>query len=213
MRILILGAGGQGQVIADSVAMQAAQGVDVTVLGFLDDNPALTGKVIDGVEVLGPTSELTHIGHDAIVVGIGDNRTRAKLYCKLRASGEHIQTVIHPRATVARYVKIGRGTVVMAGAVINTGSEIGGDAIINTGSTVDHHARVSDHVHIAPGVHLGGGVTVGEGAFLGIGACVISNLRIGEWAVVGSGTVVIREVSPNAKVVGVPAKAIGSHRL
>ena len=213
MRVLILGAGGHGQVIADCLAMEAAHGEDVTIVGFLDDQPALAGKLLDGIKILGPMSELGHVEHDAIVVGIGDNTVRADLYRKLRVMGETFQRVVHPGAIVAGNVRIGPGTVVMPGAIINTGSEIGEDVIINTGATVDHHSRISHHVHIAPGVHLGGTVTVGEGAFLGIGACVIPNVRIGEWSIVGSGAVVIRDVSPKAKVVGVPAKEIGSHRM
>lgn len=41
MRILILGAGGQGQVLADALRFAAEAGQPVTPVGYLDDDPSL----------------------------------------------------------------------------------------------------------------------------------------------------------------------------
>ena len=46
-----------------------------------------------------------------------------------------IVTLIHPDAVIAEDVKIGIGTMVMAGAVINLGTRIGQGCIINTCSS------------------------------------------------------------------------------
>jgi len=207
-RIVIVGAGGHAQVIADLLLCRARLGENVHLLGFVDDDAKLLGCEILGVKVLGRIEQVGEFEPDAVVIGIGDNATRARVYDQLKASGITLGTAIHPRAVVAEDVRLGEGSVVFANAVINTGSMIGPNNIINTGATVDHHARLGAHVHIAPGVHLGGTVTVEEGAFLGIGSSVMPNRTVGAWSIVGAGAAVIHDVAPHITVVGVPAKPL-----
>jgi sugar O-acyltransferase (sialic acid O-acetyltransferase NeuD family) len=208
MRILIVGAGGHAQVIADLVLSRARLGIDVQLMGFVDDDTRLLGREILGIRVLGQIGQVTEFEHDAVVVGIGDNAARARVYSRLKASGVTFGAVIHPRAVVAEDVKLGEGSVAFANAVINTGSIIGPNVIVNTGATVDHHARIGAHVHIAPGAHLGGTVTIEEGAFVGIGSSVVPNRTVGAWSIVGAGAVVICDVPPHVTVVGIPAQPL-----
>lgn len=210
-RVLIVGAGGHAQVIADIVLSLARSGEDWTLVGFLDDNPELMGSERLGVKVLGTSDQVREFGHDTLVIGIGENVARARKFDQLKSASEKFVTLVHPRASVAEDVQIDDGTVVFAGAVINTGSVIGPNVIVNTGATIDHHARIGAHVHIAPGVHLGGTVTLGEGVFLGIGSSVIPNRTIGEWTTVGAGATVIRDLPARVTAVGVPARILKSH--
>ncbi len=53
------------------------------------------------------------------------------------------------------------------------------------------------------------GVSMGEGASVGAMATLIAGTRIGDWAVVGAGAVVVGDVAPYVLVVGVPARPIG----
>jgi sugar O-acyltransferase (sialic acid O-acetyltransferase NeuD family) len=144
--------------------------------------------------------------HDGCVIGIGDNRLRARLFRQLRAQGEQVATVIHPRAVIAPDVTVGAGVVIFAGVVVNTGATIGENVVLNTGCTVDHHNIVADHAHIAPGAHLGGDVRIGEGAFVGIGATVMPQRSVGVWSVVGAGALVHRDVPDRVTAIGVPAR-------
>jgi sugar O-acyltransferase (sialic acid O-acetyltransferase NeuD family) len=211
MNVIIVGAGGQGRVIADAIQCSFRNNGRLTLGGFLDDNLGLQSKESTRPRILGRIADIHGVPHDAVVVGIGDNATRRKLFVDLEAQGENIISIVHPDAVVAEDVLIGKGTVIFAGVVVNAGSCIGSDVILNTGCTVDHNAKIDSHVHICPGVHLAGGVTVGEGAFVGIGGAVIQNRTIGAWAIVGAGAVVIRDVMPRTTVVGVPARILSDH--
>lgn len=204
--IAILGAGGHAQVIAD--ALRSSPSTTKTPLIFLDDDPHIHGTERLGIPIVGAISGLSTFPHRGVVIAIGNNRIRRKIAQRLDSEGETFVTVIHPRATIARDVVLGAGTVVFAHAVVNTGSEIGAHVILNTGSTVDHHNHLANYVHVAPGAHTGGDVTLGEGAFIGIGAIVMPQRTVGSWATVGAGAVVHQNVSINSTVVGVPARPL-----
>ncbi len=209
-RILLIGAGGHARVVADILLCCRREGQEVELLGFLDDNPAVSGKEILGFPVLGGLEDVDRHEHDALIIAIGNCRIRQHLYTSLKARGHSFHTAIHPSAVIAADSRIGEGCMVCAGAIVNTGSVVGVNTILNTCCSVDHDNKVGDHVHIAPGVRLGGNVSVGAGSLVGIGAVVMPQTSVGEECSVGSGAVVHRSLPGGVVAVGVPARVIRS---
>jgi sugar O-acyltransferase (sialic acid O-acetyltransferase NeuD family) len=208
MLVLIVGAGGHGQVVADILMRMRERAGTVEPIGYLDDNLLLAGRKFLGLPVLGTTDDIGKLAHEAVVVAVGDNDIRRHLFDRLQQAGERFATACHPQVVIAPDVTVGAGTMVCAGVVINPGTVIGSNVILNTSCSIDHHNLIGDHVHIAPGVHLGGEVAVGEGALVGIGATVMGSRRIGIGSVVGAGSVVTHDVPDGVKVVGNPARVI-----
>lgn len=206
MRVVIVGSGGHGQVVADVLLAMREVGQEIEPVGFVDDDRALHGSSPLGLPVLGPVSDLDGHPHDAVIIAVGDNRTRQQLARRLEGKGERLVTARHPDSVVGREVDVGAGTLLCAGVVVNPGARIGANVILNTGCSVDHHNVVADFVHIAPGAHLGGDVSIGEGTLVGIGATVMPQRRVGAWCVVGAGAVVCADVPDGVVVVGVPAR-------
>jgi acetyltransferase EpsM len=204
MRIAVAGAGGHAKVVADAL-LAGEQG---EFAGFLDNDPASWGSHILGYPVLGPVTAWSGKKIDGIVVAVGENAGRKRVFEQLMAAGATLVSVVHPRAVLGRGVRLGRGAVALANVVVNAGSSIGDNVILNTACSVDHDNEIASHVHLAPGVHTAGGVRVGEGAFVGIGASVLPNISIGAWAVIGAGAVVTTPVPDRVTVVGAPAKKI-----
>jgi len=209
MKVLIVGAGSHAQVVADILLRMRDCGEAVEPVGYVDDNPTLAGQKRLGLPVLGTTGDIDKLAHDAVVVAVGDNANRRRLFDRLRQSGERFFTARHPQSVVAPDVVLGEGTMVIAGVVVNTGSTVGANVILNTSCSVDHHNRIGDHVHIAPGVRLGGEVVVAEGALVGIGVTVTARWRVGSWSVVGAGSLVHHDVTDGVVSVGSPARAVG----
>lgn len=206
--VIILGAGGHAQVLADTL-----QSCSHTIIGFTDQNPALAKRRLSDIEILGNDEILARYKPAAILLvnGIGSvesTQCRASIYSRMKRQGYQFATVVHPSALVAREVEMAEGVQVLAGAVIQTGTVIGENSIVNTSSSIDHHCRIGAHVHLAPGVVLSGGVTIGDYVHMGTGAIVIQGVTIGPGCVVGAGSVVLADVESDFKVVGVPARRI-----
>jgi len=86
-----------------------------------------------------------------------------------------------------------------------------------TGLVIGETAVVGDNVSILQSVTLGGTgkdegdrhPKIGNGVLISAGAKILGNIRVGEGAKVGAGSVVLEEVPPHTTVAGVPAKVVG----
>ena len=171
--------------------------------GIFDDAPGSWGKELLGVPVRGPISAALESGCSHAIIAIGDNATRRRIAEELPLQWT---TAVHPFSSVHPGVRLGEGTVVFAGSIVQPGADIGAHVILNTKASVDHHCRVGDYAHIAV-AHLGGGASIGKGVFMALGCIVLPGIYVGDWATVGAGAVVTRNVEAGLTVVGVPARA------
>ncbi|MBX3067303.1 MAG: N-acetyltransferase [Cryobacterium sp.] len=134
-------------------------------------------------------------------------------------------------AQVREGAKIGSNCIVGRGAYVGTGVEVGDNCKIQNYALVYEPARLEDGVFIGPAVVLTNdhfprainpdgspksahdwepvGVHILEGASIGASATCVAPVTIGKWALVGSGSVVVKDVPDFALVVGSPARRVG----
>ena len=203
-RLLIIGAGGHGAVVADA----ALESGNWTEIAFLDDDPS-GASVLDWPVVGGLEDLKTHLDAETeVVVAVGDNERRLNILDSITSNSGTLVSVVHPRACVSRSATVGEGAVLCAGAMVNARAILGRGCIVNTVATVDHDCVIGDGSHISPGANLAGGVAVGNCAWVGIGAAIKEGVRIGSNAVIGAGAAVISDVADGEKVGGVPAQRL-----
>lgn len=105
---------------------------------------------------------------------------------------------------------------------IHPGARIGKGMMFDhaTGVVVGETAVIGDHVSILHNVTLGGTgkhggdrhPKIGDGVLIGACSNILGNIRIGEGAKIGAGSVVLTPVPPFTTAVGNPARLVGGKR-
>lgn len=191
----IYGAGGHGKVVLD--AMQSSNS---SCIGFIDDNVI---QLWAGLNVY-HSSKLESKKMIHLHLAIGNCKSREALVSRFINS--NFFTVKHPAAVIARTAVVGLGSFLAAQSIVAPNAEVGVHCIVNHSAVVDHDSIIGDYSHLAPQSTVGGGVKIGRGVLLGAGAIVLPGLIIDDYAVIGAGAVVTKNVLSGVTVVGNPAK-------
>jgi acetyltransferase-like isoleucine patch superfamily enzyme len=101
--------------------------------------------------------------------------------------------------------------VVLAPYVVLTADVLIGNFVsIGCMTCCSHHNQIGDWCQISGGCSLNGRVILDVGVFVGSGSTFVPGAKVGAWAYVGAGSVVLRRVKPFTKVFGNPATQIGT---
>ena len=157
----------------------------------------------------------------------------------------HETAVVDAGCTIGEGTKIWHFSHIMPDCVIGERCNIGQNVVVSPGVTLGNNVKVQNNVSIYTGVvceddvFLGPSMvftnvinprsavnrrdqyaktTVKRGASIGANATIVCGHDIGEFAFIGAGAVVTKDVPPYALVVGNPARQIGwvgeyGHRL
>ena len=144
-------------------------------------------------------------------------------------------TVIYAGATIGRGLQTGHNVVIReenvigdnvgiwSNSVIDYGCRIGNNVKIHSNVYVAQYTTIEDDAFLAPGVTIAndmrplcaectraGGPTIKRGARVGVNVTILPGVTIGEYALVGAGSVVTKDVPPYAVVYGNPARVATS---
>lgn len=157
----------------------------------------------------------------------------------------HPTAVIDEGCTIGKGTKIWHFTHVMPGCEIGENCNLGQNVVVSPGVKLGRNVKVQNNVSIYTGVICEDDVFLGpsmvftnilnprsaivrrdkyiatlvkKGASIGANATIICGNTIGEYAMIGAGAVVTKDVKPYALVLGNPARQVGwvseyGHRL
>lgn len=209
-KLVILGAGGDAAVTAESVRAAPGQWV---LEGFLDDRlPA--GTEVHGARVLGPVDSWSDLAPQVQFLSalhkIKQMESRSARIEALGIPTERWATVADPTARVAGGTRIGHGVFLGPNVVVQPGSSIGDHVSIRAGANIGHDCSVASFCYIGPNATLCGNASMERGSHLGPNSCVADGQCVGAFAVVGMSSAVTKRLPEHGVYFGVPAVKIGT---
>ena len=147
----------------------------------------------------------------------------------------HPTAIVEEGATIGDGTNVWHHAHVRAGATVGEGSQLGKNVYIDAGAAVGSRVKIQNNVSVYAGVRIEDEVFVGpsavftndlwpratstnwevtptlvrRGASIGANATLICGNTVGEFATVGAGAVVTRDVESHELVVGSPLRRIG----
>lgn len=198
--LLLIGGGGHCRAVIDVIEA----GRHFTIRGIVQpradgDQPVLGYPIVGDDEAL---PALLAAGAAALItVGqIKTARIRQRLFQQLQALGAELPSIVSPLAHVSRHAPLGKGCVVLHGALVNAAARVGDNCIINSMALVEHDVILGAHCHVATGARINGGAQIGEGSFIGSGAILHQGVRIGPGCIIGAGAVIASDLPPETMV-------------
>lgn len=206
--MLIVGAGG---VAKEVLEIYHQLGIDKELYFYDDVSSIKEEKVFDRFNILISMEQTLQlfIVDNCFTIAVGNPASRYLLYNKFKAAGGKCLSAISPLAHIGHYeIKIGEGTIIMAGTNITSNVKIGIGCLINPNCTISHDSIIGDFVEISPGANITGKCTIGNNCSIGTGAIILPGITVGNNVVVGAGAVVTKNIADGITVIGVPAKNI-----
>lgn len=187
------------------------------VVGFIDDDVRFINTRVEGLPVLGKTSDFRKLKKrgacDAIFVAIGNNiALRSKISSFAKEAGFTFINIIDKRSILSASISIGENVWIKEGAIIGSNSSIGNNVIIDTACVLSHDIIVGENCHLSPGCTCGGTVRIGDNTVLGVGVCVAPYVSIGSHVIVSPGSSVVHDIADCSIIDGVPGKVIGKSK-
>jgi len=213
-KILLFGGGNQVHYTIDIIEKENKY----EIVGIIDSVHPI-GSERYGYKVLGRQDDLINIVNqykiEAGLITIGDNYSRSIVYdsiIKQMPSFEFINA-IHPSVIIGKNVEIGFGVVIMAGVIINPLSKIGNFTFFATGCQIEHDCVIEDYASVSAGSVMGGYVSIGMFSAITLGVVILDRLKIGKNSVIGSGSLVLKNIPDNVLAYGNPINKIRAREI
>ena len=210
-RIYILGVNGNARDIMEAIFQIRLLKPDFPeVGGFLDDG-LVKGTLVDDVKVCGPIDSASQIPDACFVNAIGSPESyfqKSSLIAKAGIPEASFISVIHPQTDVSPSASIGIGSVVLSHTSVGAGVRIGNHVMVLQNCVISHDTCVEDYAVLTTGVCLSGNVHVEKNAYLGSQCSIRGGVKIGPGALVGMGSVVLKNIPAREVWCGNPARRL-----
>lgn len=207
--IVLFGGGNQVHYTLDIIQKQGLY----NVVGIIDSVHDV-GSERFGYKVIGRQENIKSLIEEykieAGIITIGDNWIRYYVSQQIKNLVKDFEFVnaIHPSVIIGNNVKIGTGVVAMAGVIINPMAKIGNHTFFATGSQIEHDCTIEDFASVSAGSILGGYVHIKKYSAITLNVTILDRVTIGENSVIGSGSLVLKNVPDNILAYGNPSKNI-----
>ena len=208
-QLIIIGSSGLGKEVASQATADGGLGRDWILYGFVDSSRD-KGDVVSGFEymkILGNPKEYIPHTQESFIPAIGNPILKAEFVTPLIDKGANFINLM-TNTSLTPTTKYGKGILFGIETRISDNSYIGNYVYIGARTQIAHDVKVGDFSHIGANCFIAGNVEIGELVEIHPCSCIASGVKIGPRAVIGMGSVVLRDVNADTKVIGNPAKRI-----
>lgn len=205
--LVIVGAGGHG-LSTYELALSTGK---FKVIGFLDDTKQFGTRIVNDCFVIGKISTDFNVSSNEIKIAMGlagemSMRKRLTLLNEFEKSNYEFPTLIHPSAQISNLAQISQGSQIHALTNVGVNTKIGRHSVINSGVIVEHGTNILESCSISPGSVLCGDVMIGKSVFIGANSTVLPGIKIADFAIIGAGSLVNKNLESGKTYYGVPAR-------
>ncbi|GAB4286863.1 MAG TPA: hypothetical protein DIU37_06105 [Opitutae bacterium] len=204
--LIIVGAGGFGREVYAWAKQCSEYGVEWSIKGFLDDRKDALDPYDYPVGIVGGIEGYKPAPNDVFVCALGLIAPKKSVCTSLLERGATFITLIHPTAVIGDHVQIGEGSVICPYVILTCDIHLGKFVTVNCHTSIGHDVEVGDWCTLSCHCDVTGFCKVGEGVYFGSHVSLIPNRKIGPYATLGAGSVVINTIKEQSSVFGVPAK-------
>jgi len=206
--LIIIGARGWGrEVYAAAIGTKAYRDGEYDVKGFLDSKAdAFEGLKGNFPPIICAPEDYEIQPDDVFFVAMGEPKWRRYYAEMMQAKGAQFISIVDDGANINPNSTIEEGCFIPRWSVVSDNAHLGKHVMIHSYVTVSHDVIVKDYASIESYSFLGGGAAVGEGAVIHVRSNILPHKRVGNNVVVGTNSVVIRNVPDGQHVLGNPAK-------
>lgn len=206
--LIIIGARGFGREIY-SLAIECKEYMkEYVIKGFLDSKADALDNYDGYPLILGDVESYEVQDEDIFICALGEVEAKRKYTELILNKGGIFTTLIHPTAYISKNTILGAGCIICRNVLISCDIQIGNHVTIQPFSDIGHDAKIADWCHLNTYSFMGGFAELGEMATIHTGGIVLPHKKIEQNAIVGAGSVVIRNVKKDTTVFGIPAKKI-----
>jgi sugar O-acyltransferase (sialic acid O-acetyltransferase NeuD family) len=206
--IYIVGAGGAGKEVLDTIEAMNRVRPQFRIAGYVDDDPTRKGDVVNGVKVVGNTDDLIALGgRPAAVISVADPVIKGRLAGKLDGHVEWINAIC-PTANISAYATLGKGIVIRASVCVGANAILEDHVQVNALSSIGHDVRLGLFSSVMIQSALSGYAVLGRYGYIATGVTALPGVRIGENTHIGAGSVVTKDVPANVVAYGMPCRVI-----
>lgn len=145
---------------------------------------------------------------DVFTCALGDPYYRKKYVEIIKSKGVHFLTLISSRSIIHSSAQIGEGVMISPFCNISSNTVIGDFTTIQPFCNIGHDARIGEFCAIESYSFMGGFSEIGNNVMLHTRTTILPHVKVEDDAMVGAGSVVLRNVKRGVKVFGIPAKKI-----
>ncbi len=206
MNIVIFGSGA----LAELAHYYFTHDSSYTVVGFCLDRDYIRTETLFGLPVV-PFDTVENVfdpENHALFVAVGYtqlNSVRAKKCTEAKEKGYTLATYISSSA-INWSAKVGENCFVLENVVLQPFIKLGKGSIIWAGAVLSHHSVIGDYCYVSPSTTISGSVRMGDYCFLGANSTIKDQVTIASKVIVGMGSIVTRDLLRSGVYKGSPAK-------